>query len=190
MAKINYFDSLDSLAQLCSRAVFIACSPAEASARCEMSELRKQAGTTLCVLEEALFCDFMPPLERNSIAACAHSILRVIDRCDDLLDYRASQRSAIGTKNKEAELCIRLTEYVQDGVSRLRRLKKPRERPDLVGFRKLISEAEIAHSALQRQIRTESAFRSTGRELMLTGRLRRELSHCFDKIVETMLCNI
>ena len=91
MAKFNYFDSLEHLALLSTRAVFIACTSQKSSAQSEIASIRHSADRLLCELESVLFSDFMPPLERASICSCAHSIVRVIERCGDLVTYRSTK---------------------------------------------------------------------------------------------------
>lgn len=190
MPKLNYFDSLERLSVLSSRAVFIACSPQESNAHSELVDLRHSADTAICELEAELFGDFMPPMERNSLAACAHSLERILERCSDILNYRNSKSIFGEKKNKEAELCIRLAQCIEENIVRLRRIKKPEELPDLVGFRALLCEARDAHSSLQKKLASGSYPRSAHETLHLIGRLRCELSRCFDDIVEIMLNNI
>ena len=190
MPKLNYFDSLERLSLLSSRAVFIACSPQKDSSHSELVSLRHSADKTVCELEKALFADFMPPLERNSIAACAHSLERILEKCAEILNYRSSKNIFGEKKNKEAELCIRLAQSIEENIFRLRRIKKPEEIPDFIGFRKLLTEARSAHASLQKRVNSGLYPRSAQQTLNLIGRLRCELSRCFDDIVEIMLNNI
>lgn len=190
MPKLNYFDALERLSLLSSRAVFIACSPAKDSSHSEIVSLRHSADKTVCELEKALFADFMPPLERNSIAACAHSLERIMEKCAEILNYRSSKNFFGEKKNKEAELCIRLAQSIEENIFRLRRIKKPEETPDFIGFRKLLAEARSAHASLQKRVSSGLYPRSAQQTLNLIGRLRCELSRCFDDIIEIMLNNI
>ena len=189
MPKLNYFDSLERLALLSSRAVFIACSLQKPSSHGELVNIRHSADMTLCELEKTLFSDFMPPLERNNIAACAHSLERIMEKCSDILNYSYS-KNFTEKKNKEAELCIRLSIAIEENIFRLRKIKKPEELPDFVGFRKLLSEARDAHSDLQKKLNSGAYPKNAQQTLNLIGRLRCELSRCFDDIVEIMLNNI
>lgn len=190
MPKLNYFDSLERLSILSSRAVFIACSPPKANSHSELVTLRHSADKTVCELEKALFADFMPPMERNSIAACAHSLERIMEKCAEILNYRSSQNFFGEKKNKEAELCIRLAQSIEENIFRLRRIRKPEEIPDFIGFRKLLAEARSAHTNMQKRMNSGLYPRSAQQALNLIGRLRCELSRCFDDIVEIMLNNI
>ncbi len=190
MPKLNYFDLLERLAVLCTRAVFIVCSPQKPSAQSELTLLRASADKNVCELEKALFADFMPPLERKSIAECAHAALRVIERCNEISNYRSCKNFLAEKKNKEAELCIRLAQLIEEDIFRLKRIKKPRELPDLVGFRKLLGEARVAHLCLQKKLSTGMYPKSSQQHLCLIGQLRCELSDCFDRLVEVMLDNI
>ena len=190
MPKINYFDALERLSLLASRAVFLACSAQKASYHSELVGLRHSADKTLCELERALFGDFMPPLERNSIAACAHSLERIMEKCAEILNYRSTKGFFYEKKNKEAELCIRLAEAIEENIFRLRRIKKPSELPDFIGFRKTLCEARAAHANMQKRLSSGVYPKSAQQAQSLIGRLRCELSRCFDDIIEIMLNNI
>ena len=126
----------------------------------------------------------MPPLERASICSCAHSVARVIERCNDIVTYRSSKNLFGEKRNREAELCIRLSELIEENTMRLRHIKRPEELPDLIGFRKLINEARTAHSNLQKKLNSGIYPRSTQQSLCLLGKLRCELSRSFDELVE------
>jgi hypothetical protein len=190
MPKLNYFDSLERLSLLSSRAVFIACSAHKPSSHNEMVNIRHSADITLCELEKALFSDFMPPLERNNIAACAHSLQRILEKSSDILNYQSSKNFFAEKKNKEAELCIRLSGSIEENIFRLRKIKKPEELPDFIGFRSLLSDARAAHTDLQKKLNSGAYPKNAQQTLNLLGRLRCELSRCFDDIIEIMLNNI
>ena len=190
MPKINYFDSLERLGVLCNRAVFLACGSGRTSGNSELVTLRHSVDKIICELEKTLFCDFMPPLERANIAACAHSLGRITDKCAEIMNYRSTKNFFGEKKNKEAELCIRLAQSIEENIFRLRRIKKPEELPDFLGFRKMIFEARTAHALLQRKLNSGVYPKNAIHSLALIGQLRCELSHCFDDIIEIMLNNI
>ncbi|MBE6594029.1 MAG: hypothetical protein E7642_08610 [Ruminococcaceae bacterium] len=190
MAKLNYFDSLEHLALLSTRAVFIACGTQKLSAQGEIASIRHSADRILCELESFLFSDFMPPLERASICSGAHGILRIIERCNDIVSYRSNKNFFAEKRNREAELCIRLSELVEENTMRLRHIKRPEELPDLVGFRKLVNDARTAHSNMQKKLNSGIYPRSAQHSLCLLGKLRCELARTFDELVEVMLKNI
>ncbi len=190
MPKLNYFDSLEHLSVLCTRSVFLACGGAKPSAQGELSLLRANADKCICELERALFSDFMPPLERGSIAECAHSLQRVMEKCTEILNYKAGKNLFAEKKNKEAELCIRLSQLIEENVFKLRRIKKPREFPDLVGFRRVLCEARSAHAHIGKRL-SGGVYPKSAQQLQnLIGALRVELALCFDSIIEIMLNNI
>ena len=190
MPKINYFDSLERLGVLCNRAVFLACGTGRQSGVSELVTLRHSVDKIICELEKTLFSDFMPPLERANIAACAHSLGRIMDKCAEILNYRNSKCFFGEKKNKEAELCIRLAQSIEENIFRLRRIKKPEELPDFLGFRKMIFEARTAHALLQKKMNSGVYPKAAMQSLVLVGQLRCELAHCFDDIIEIMLNNI
>ena len=190
MSKYNYFDSLERLAILSSRAVFLSCSPVRPSAQSELLSIRHSAERILCELEHTLFSDFMPPLDRSGLSRAAHGLFKMIERSCELISYRSQKNSISERKNKEAELCIRLSQLIEDTVSRLRHVKRPDELPDIVGFRRLLCEAQSAHGLLMRKLASGSYPRSALPSLCLLCALRRELSFTFDSLIEVMLENV
>ena len=190
MPKMNYFDSLERLGVLCNRAVFLACGSGRMSGAGELVTMRHSVDKIICDLEKTLFSDFMPPLERANIAACAHCLGRIMDKCAEILNYKSAKNFLGEKKNKEAELCIRLAQSIEENIFRLRRIKKPEELPDFLGFRKTIFEARTAHALLQRKLNSGVYPKNDIQTLTLIGQLRCELAHCFDDIIEIMLNNI
>ena len=82
MQKINYFELLEEIALLSTRAVFLTSSGTRQSlqrALTECQELQNQCIEKVLSLEECLFTDFLPPLERRSIAEAAHGMAKIID---------------------------------------------------------------------------------------------------------------
>jgi hypothetical protein len=190
MSKLNYFDSLERLSVLSSRAVFLACSPSKSSVLPELTSIRNSSDQTLCELELTLFSDFIPPLDRADISSCAHGLCRIIEKCSDIISHKTHKNSFSERKNKEAELCIRLSQLIDANIIRLRRVKHPKELPDIIEFRKLLCDAQHAHAALQKKLASGVYPRSAQHSLCLLGSLRCELSRAFDDLVEVMLNNI
>ena len=189
MSKFDYFDSLERLCALACRAVFITCSTVR-GAQSEILTLRHSADRIICETEGVLFADFWPPLERASICSCAHGIARIIEKCSDIINCKNAKNSFGDRKNREAELCIRLSQLLEENVKRLKHLKRPEELPDLVEFRKLVCDARNAHASMQRKLNSGVYPRSAQHYLCLLGRLRCELASAFDKLVEVMLGNV
>lgn len=187
MSRINYYDTLEEIARLSSRAVFLSCGECNSRAREELLELRSVASGQVCLLEERLFSEFMPPLDRADIAACAHSLSHNIDDALELFFAKTALQAQRRKKSKEAEICLRLSEMIEAGVASLRRLRRPEELPDLVGARALLFEGRVLHA---------KACRSLGGRLGYEGylsaleRLRRGLGRSFDRLVEVMLSSI
>ena len=190
MARFNYYDCLERLSVLSSRAVFIACSAASPSHKEEISAVSLTADKALCELERTLFSEFMPPLERADIAALAHALSRVIDAAYELSAVRGRETHFLERKNREADICIRLSQMIEEGVSGLRHLKRPDQLPDLVGFRKLICDARLWHAGTERKMWSGLYPRAAQGYLSLLCALRRSLDACFDTLIETMLSNI
>ena len=87
MIRPNYFDILEGLSKIASEAVGIACGGHQKSnvrgARERLCELREECDTLICALEDALFHDFVPPLQRDNIASLSHGFWRVISRASE-----------------------------------------------------------------------------------------------------------
>ena len=169
-------------------AVGAACGEATVDGKA-ISELRKSCDKRICELEDALFSDFLPPLERDNIAACAHALSRVVDQAIELIG-NTEGRSAGCKANEEGAVCVRLSRELQASIALLRRIRKPDEIPDIQGYRALLREGRDAHNTMLRKLHTGMLPRSAAQGIILTGRLRAELSHSFDELVEVMLGNI
>ncbi len=187
MPKLNYFDSLEGLSLLSSRAVFLS---ATSGGTDEIISIRENADTILCEIEYALFSDFLPPLERSGIALAAHSMGRIIERSHEIIMYKNTKGLNFEKKSIEAELCIRLMEIIEKNIFRLRRVKKPNELPNFTEFRSLLTEARAAHAEMQKRLSSHSATKAVANLVTLYAELRHELSFAFDEITEIMLQNI
>ena len=184
--KYNYFDDLEALSVLALSAASLACAREESL---NISELRQECDRLVCKIEDALFSDFLPPLERDGIAAVAHCLSRVIDRSTELLSDPYAT-AAFMTRNQEADICIKLASELRDGIFMLRRIKKPSECPDLCGYRELLCQGRRSHKRMLEAVRTGEVSKCHREAIILTARLRTELSEAFDKLIEVMLNNI
>jgi hypothetical protein len=186
MVKYRYFETLEQISRLSREAVQLSCGSATAKAQTDAAALRKNCDRLVCELEDTLFVDFMPPLERNNIAACAHSLSRVIDASWDLMGH-ISPCVRVG---EEGEVCEALAEELTRSIAQLRHIRKPEEAPNLQGFRDLLCRGRQAHRVSLQKLRQGAIPRSAAEAVFATGRLRAELSHAFDEVVEIMLNNI
>ena len=186
--KYHYFETLEQLCDSVVTVVSMACGEKAADPK-TVCELRRRCDRQICELEDALFSDFLPPLERDNIAACAHALSRVVDQAIELIGNSATYSGA-GKPTEEGAVCIRLAAALKSAVSMLRRIRKPNETPDIQGYRALLGEGRSAHTAMLQKLHTGMLPRSAAQKIILTGRLRAELSHSFDELVEVMLGNI
>ncbi len=189
MAKYHYFEELESLANDMAQAVRLCCEDGNKKSG-ELQKLRRNCDKKICELEKILFSDFLPPLERDNIAACAHCISRVIDRC---LEFAATVTTAFpgGIKqNEECEVCISLADTLVKNISLLRNIRKPSEMPSLHSFRDLLEKGRNVHTAMMKKMNSGAIPRSAAQSLFQCTKLRNELSRCFDELVEIMLNNI
>ena len=188
MAKYPYFEALETLSALASQAVKIAGTDAFKKEKETLSAIRLSRDKTVCELEDALFCDFLPPLERDSIAATAHSLSRVIDCASDLALSKI--HTSLSLPNEEARICILLAEQLEQDIGLLRTIRKPSELPSLREFRGLLAEARAAHATMLGRVASGAFPRHAAETIILCGKLRSELSRAFDELVEIMLNNI
>ena len=117
MSKYDYFAALESLCALSLKSVEMSCSRPPLRPSESPSSLRRSCDKLVCELEDTLFSDFLPPLERDSIAACAHSLSRVIDEALELIPHPSDP----SFKNEEGLVCLRLAEGLSRAVSMLKR---------------------------------------------------------------------
>ena len=189
MVKYNYFKNLEVLSSLAEASVKLACGSFSPKENQEFPSLRRSSDRLICDLEDALFSDFLPPLERENIAACAHCLSRVIDQAADLRNHGAI--GGLGGKvNEEGRICLKLAHALTESIAMLPRIRKPNETPDTEGFRALLAEGRAAHTAMLSKVRSGTLPRSAAQTIILTGKLRAELSRAFDELVEIMLNNI
>ena len=183
MQKTNYFELLEELSLLCSRAVFLAVNSTRAiiqKALAECTELQEQSTKKICELELALFTDFLPPLERQSIAKAAHGMSSVIEKCSHII-FQKTQRTGYDKRAKAPDACITLSQMLEESVRLLKKIKKPNQTPRLNEFRETLNASRKASRVSQKR---------QGAYSLLLCELREELSDCFDKVIEIMLCNI
>ena len=184
--KHSYFDDLEALSVLSLSAVSLVCGKATERS---ISDIRRECDRLVCRIEDTLFSDFLPPLERDGIAAVAHCLSRVVDRSSEIL-FEPYATAAFMLSDEEAQICIRLAEELKAGTFMLRRIKKPSEAPDVCEYRRLLCEGRQAHKRMLVSVRRGDVSKCHREAIILTSRLRTELSEAFDKLVEVMLNNI
>jgi hypothetical protein len=183
MQKINYFELLEDISVLCGRAVFLASGNTRLLLQKSLSEcqtLQSECAKKICELESFLFTDFLPPLERRSIAEAAHGMGKIVE-CSYQTIFQKLQRSGYDKRSKEPEICLKLAEILEESVKLLKKIKKPNQLPRAEEFREIL--------ILARKTERSSQKRQSSSSLCM-AELREELSDCFDKIIEIMLCNI
>ena len=183
MQKINYFELLEEISLLSNRAVFLATGNTRQALQRALNEcydLQKICLQKICALEEHLFTDFLPPLERRSIAEAAHGMGKIIE-CSYQIIFQKLQRSVYDKRIKEQEVCIKLSEILEESIGLLKKIKKPNQVPRAKEFREILLCARKSSRASQKK-QSPSA--------LCMNELREELSDCFDRIIEIMLCNI
>ncbi len=189
MAKYNYFKALESLSECAYNATLAACSEKSMNSKKTISEIRSMADDILLSLENALFTDFLPPLERDDIAAYAHSLSRVIDTAAEHKALRATDKI---TRKKTAEeaVCLKIAEKIKESTTILKKLRGQSDIPDIQNFRQLLRSGFDSHSTELSKLSLGGNSAAHAQTLLSTARLRRELSLCFDSLLETMLNNI
>ncbi len=189
MAKYNYFDTLDTLADYAYSSVEQACTDSNIGSKKDFEKIRSECNNTLFSLENSLFSEFLPPLERDNIAAYAHCLSRVVDiAAEHFIISRIN--SARRSRTEEERICSALMQEIKNGTAMLRNLKRPDEIPDIQKFRALLHSGLEVHNAELAKMNSGAFTKQYADTVISAGRLRRELSRCFDKLLEIMLNNI
>ena len=190
MIKLDYFQMIEELAATSANAVRLVCN--ERVDRDALTSLRLDTDKRLCGLEDALFSDFIPPLERDNIAAYAHCLSRVIDKTVEYYSETCLLRRFCPSypKNDEASICVELAEKLLKNTELLRRIKSGGAIPDIADFRETLRRGREAHNLLLTKLNSGILPKSCGQIIIITARLRLELSRCFDELIEIMLNNI
>ena len=187
MPRFNYFDALEELAEYAVEAVGCAC--IDKSSKKPLSQIRTDCDRALFSLEESLFEEFLPPLERDNIAAYAHCLSRVVDSAAEHIAI-CCLGGNLRKKTQEEKICYELAQKIKENTQILRTLKKPRELPNIEDFRAQARLALEAHNTDLSKLNIGSVPRSQTHAVMSAGRIRIELSRCFDELLEIMLNNI
>ena len=198
MAKNDYFEMLEALAENALEAVKIVCSPnfeiIEKEREKRIFELKSKCEITVCEIESKLFSDFVPPLQRDNIALYAHSLSRVADRAYDLSTdclKKGVAQSRGGLKgNESCAVCIKLSEKLLSSTKLLRTLRSPSCKVDVSDFRKTLCEGRHASAREFEKVKRGVLPPSHADRIYGVERLRYELSNCFDSLIEVMLNNI
>ena len=176
MAKFNYFDTIEALSDLMEQTVREVSEGQRASVRESRDERTDRVNKMICELESKLFSDFFPPLERADIAAFAHSLGRVTASA-------ASIDRRVRFSSTEGEKCIKLAELINQNAHILKKIRKADGIPNRDSFRSL---AKIVDG----QKSKNTAYGKSAELRTPSEELIRELSSCFDRLVEIMLNNI
>lgn len=183
MQKMNYFEVLEELCINSQRVVFLSLEgsrPRLASSLKECEKIQQDATDTLCSLELSLFAEFLPPLERNTIAELAHSLVKIIEKSIYIMCQKI-QRPSNDKKQKYATDIKALSAIIEESVFVLKKIRKPNQTPDVAKFRSTLFELRKS---------TRQAHKKQSLYATLTYELCEEMSNCFDKIIEIMLCNV
>ncbi len=182
MQKTNYFEVLDELAKDCSRAIFLSLENVRSrliSSLKECEKIQLDALRKSCELELSLFGDFLPPIERHTIAELSHKLLKIIEKCIYIMCQKIQRPSNERKAKYNAELKA-LSQIIEESISMLKKIKKPGQTPNLNEFRKKVTET-------RKMLR--APHKKQGPQLLIYE-LCEDISDLFDKIVEIMLCNI
>ena len=189
MVKYNYFDALESLSECAYKATFAACSESSMNAKKTISEIRAKADDTLLSLEKSLFSDFLPPLERDDIAAYAHTLSSVVDTAAEHSALCSYERSG-ARKSAEETICLQIADKIKESTAILKKIKSQSDMPDIQKFRQLLREGVDSHSSEVSRISFSVGGITQTQKILSTARLRRDLSRCFDCLLEVILNNI
>ena len=186
--KYNYFDALESLADCAYNATLSACAERRANTKKALLEIRDKRDEILFSLEKTLFADFLPPLERDDIAAYAHALSRVVDAALEHDALRSGEKF-IKKRIPEETICLDIAKEIKENTAILKNLKKPSEIPDIQKLRQLLRSGSDMYTAELSRIASGTSI-SAASSIHSVARLRKELAMCFDCLLETMLNNI
>ena len=184
MLKYDYFSVMQTLADKSSDAVGYACTRRVGNAQ-RIPVLRAECHKLLCDLERALFSEFLPPLDRASIAAYAHALCDVTDNALLYAGAAPIQYAKISQKDFDSA-CLSLCEILCETTAVLDKIKKSSEIPRLEEFREkkaLAIEKIFTGASSIQSSRTPHIF--IAREELLAS-----ISYAFDSLVEIILKNI
>ena len=184
MLKYDYFNALEALCERALDAVSSAtrATPARPSAIYEITESCYELSADI---EHALFSDFLPPLERESLVAYAHALTSLAETA---LVYSALCPVSRGLSHaaKLECICRDLSALISQSTALLRRIKKTPDLPDIDRFKKLKSDALELALSLSGGRASVLSPKPTEAELGLIL----ALSDTFDILIEVMLKNI
>ncbi|MBQ8345607.1 MAG: hypothetical protein IJY42_05010 [Clostridia bacterium] len=181
MGKVNYFEQLEAMSRLMLEGV-------KAVDKKEPLPLG-EGERLLCSCELALFSDFLPPLERHSIAMMAHALLLIL-REAELLRSVVTPQGLRGQAKEEYEQCLSMCQQLDTELRLLRTVRKPRAVPELGAFRQWQSQAEAAHRGMLHQLSAGALPRTASELAHRLEQLRHSIAEAFDRLVEVMLINI
>ena len=184
MLKYDYFSILCKLTDKSREAVEYACQSSSSPPQ-RIAGMRADSQKMLCELERALLAEFLPPLDRASIAAYAHALCEITDAAITYASLspacsRLSQRGGI------EDVCLSLCDLLLEGTALLQGIKKSSDAPKLEEFRekKGVAMRSLCEEALAAQTPRSSKIFNARRELMSS------ISRAFDVLVELILKNI
>lgn len=189
MVKYNYFDALESLSDGAYNATLFACSENSVNTKKKISEIRADADDTLFSIENALFADFLPPLERDDIAAYAHTLSNVIDSAAEHSAISRADRR-IRRKTEQELICIEIAKEIKENTAALKGLRNQSDIPDIQKFRQLLRSGFDSHASDLSKLSVGNNISTHAHILLSAGRLRETLSRCYDTLLEVMLNNI
>ena len=175
---------MQALTDKSTEAVRFACKICTSGSQ-KIEEIGKDVQKSLCELELALLSDFLPPLDRSSIAAYAHSLCNVIDTA---LTYAKLSHTyhRVSGRCKFESTCISLCELLTQGTSILQGIKKSAQAPKLEEFR------EKKGAAMRSLYEELDVFQSPRSSQFFHARyqLISSISRAFDTLIELILKNI
>ena len=196
MTRPNYFDILEELSKNACEAVSVACGYptavcGEKGRQCEkktenacnksqkpgkdrLCEIRQRSDKMICELEDSLFSDFIPPLQRDNIASLAHGFWRIISRASEHYNTTLN-RQGTAAQNEEERLCVVLCEKLLENTVMLRQIRNPEKTPSLTEFRATLRQAGEAHNTYLSRIGSGAVPRSCAMRAFSTARLRFEM---------------
>ena len=184
MLKYDYFSLIQDLSDNAIDAVRQACQKHAKSSR-SISSLQSDCLKLLCNLESALFSDFLPPLDRASIAEYAHTLYSLSECALVYYLSKPHQYSTPFTKPFDTD-CLLLCDALSSEISILSGIKKSSATPKLLDFREKKSKLlkSLCDSKLHLTLPSSPHLFAAQQALLFA------ISDVFDALVIIILKNI
>ena len=143
-------------------------------------------------IDAALFDEFLPPVDRVSISACAHALNSAVGAAFELSPLAGassgvSRRSAIC---EEMSVCVELAGKIADAVGALTQKNSRTALPDTYAFCLCLNKGRGVHFTFSSRVTFSDSRREQNALMAGIEHYRRTMAYAYDKIIEAILGNV